>query len=319
MPAKPVKRGIKVWMRCDADNAYLSDFEVYLGKRQQPSEKGLGYDVVRRLSRDIEGRYHHLFFDNYFTSVPLLKDLLDEDTYACGTARTNKKYLSTDIKKPGKMVRGESKIRQERGGNLTATAWKDKKVVTVLSTLSDPNDMQSCRRREGNVVREVDQPASVHSYNSYMNGVDRHDQLRLKYGVGRFAKKAWKYLTWFFINCSIVNAYIIYAEKSQRTTKKGYKHIDFRMELAKQLIGNFSSRKRKSVAGAPNVLAPVENVEHVNTHMQKSRGVQCAWHKMQGVRKEVVHGCKICNIHLCRNICHQAYHEYAKRQRIDNE
>ena len=318
MPAKPIKRGIKVWMRCDATNAYLADFDVYLGRRERPSEKGLGYDVVRKLTQDIEGSHHHMYFDNYFTSVPLMKDLLDNETYACGTVRTNKKYLSNDIKRPGRMGRGESKIWQETGGNLTATVWKDKKVVTVLSTLSDPNQMERCRRREGNVVHEVEQPASLHSYNKFMNGVDRHDQMRMKYGVGRFAKKAWKYLTWFFINCSIVNAFIIYQEVSERGTKRGYKHLDFRLELAKELIGNFTCRKRRSVAPVPNMnaLAGIENIQHVNVRMDAARGVKCVWHKMQGKRKEIVWGCKTCNVHLCKDVCHHAYHEHAKRQRL---
>ena len=31
LPAKPINRGIKVWMHCDADTAYLHQFGVYLG------------------------------------------------------------------------------------------------------------------------------------------------------------------------------------------------------------------------------------------------------------------------------------------------
>ena len=79
-----------------------------------------------------------------------------------------------------------------------------------------------------------------------MTGVDRHDQLRLKYSVGRFSKKYWKYIFWFLVNCSIVNAHILYTETSGRQTKKTYSHLDFRIELANALIGGFSKRKRKS-------------------------------------------------------------------------
>ena len=31
--AKPIKRGIKVWMYCNADTAYLQQFEVNLGQQ----------------------------------------------------------------------------------------------------------------------------------------------------------------------------------------------------------------------------------------------------------------------------------------------
>ena len=44
LPAKPIKRGIKVWMHCDTDTAHLHQFEVYL-VQQQNSAFGLGYDV----------------------------------------------------------------------------------------------------------------------------------------------------------------------------------------------------------------------------------------------------------------------------------
>lgn len=42
LPPKPIKKGIKIWMRCDSVNAYLIDFEIYLRKGTQVSEHGLG-------------------------------------------------------------------------------------------------------------------------------------------------------------------------------------------------------------------------------------------------------------------------------------
>ena len=32
MPNKPVKRGLKVWMRSDSNKGYVSQFQVYVGK-----------------------------------------------------------------------------------------------------------------------------------------------------------------------------------------------------------------------------------------------------------------------------------------------
>lgn len=40
-----------------------------------------------------------------------------------------------------------------------------------------------------------------------MNGVDRHNQLRLKYPLERDSKKAGKYIYFFLVNCAIVNAF----------------------------------------------------------------------------------------------------------------
>ena len=51
LPAKPIKRGIKVWMHCDADTTYLHQSEVYLGW-QKKLEFGFGYYVVMKLCKD---------------------------------------------------------------------------------------------------------------------------------------------------------------------------------------------------------------------------------------------------------------------------
>ncbi|XP_060571268.1 piggyBac transposable element-derived protein 4-like [Ruditapes philippinarum] len=42
MPAKPIKRGMKIWMLCDSNSGFLSRFEVYLGRQDNRTEHGLG-------------------------------------------------------------------------------------------------------------------------------------------------------------------------------------------------------------------------------------------------------------------------------------
>ena len=49
MPAKPVKRGIKVWCRADSHNGYLCEFQVYTG-RSESAEGGLG--LITKAARD---------------------------------------------------------------------------------------------------------------------------------------------------------------------------------------------------------------------------------------------------------------------------
>ena len=76
MPLKPVKRGIKVWVIADSHNGYFQKFEVYSEKKGDSAEKGLGAKVVKSLTSELHKKHHHVFFDNYFTSVNLLEDLL---------------------------------------------------------------------------------------------------------------------------------------------------------------------------------------------------------------------------------------------------
>ena len=60
MPKKPVRRGLKVWMRADSTNSYVSQFQVYVGK-ETSTETGLGARVVKDLTRDLVHRHHHIF------------------------------------------------------------------------------------------------------------------------------------------------------------------------------------------------------------------------------------------------------------------
>ena len=97
LPAKPIKHGIKVWMRYDSKSAYLHEFDMYLG-HQQNSTHGLAYDAVMKLCQHIAGENHHLYCNNYFTSILLFTDLLNMTNYASGTIRQNKWGLPGEVK-----------------------------------------------------------------------------------------------------------------------------------------------------------------------------------------------------------------------------
>ena len=69
MPGKPIKRGYKVWMRCD-ENGYAPQFEIYCGKLKEV-ERNLGESVVKRLCEPLFGKNHWLFMDNFFNTYEL--------------------------------------------------------------------------------------------------------------------------------------------------------------------------------------------------------------------------------------------------------
>ena len=106
MPAKPVKRGIKVWCRADSHNGYMCETQVYTGK-SDGVEGGLGKRVILDLSKRLEGKKYHLYFDNFFSSVSLLTTLLEKGLYACGTARQNYRDFPSALKMQGKKSKSE--------------------------------------------------------------------------------------------------------------------------------------------------------------------------------------------------------------------
>ena len=130
MPMKPTKHGFKVWVRADSTNGYVSDFEFYTGKQGNTVEVGLGGSVVTRLTRDLVGQHYHVFMDNFFSSIPLFQKLLEDNIYATGTLRSNRKKFPTDLLpfvKKGLPTRGDTRFRQD--GNLSVIVWQDTKAV----------------------------------------------------------------------------------------------------------------------------------------------------------------------------------------------
>ena len=226
------------------------------------------------------------------TSVPLLNDLLEHKIYACGTVCKSKKKLPLSVKNPGKMQHGTHKTFQLGNTNLVATVWKDNREVQVLSMNSRPDVIVAANHWIGQQQVQVNQPENVAKYNKYMSGVDRHDQMHMHYDVGHFAKKSWKYLMWFFVNGALVNAFILWQQKSTWPTLKWrFMHLDFRKEVACKLIGEFSRKRR--CGPQPYIVRAVE-ARHENVHMESGcLSKWCKWHLMQNKgRRMMAFGCK---------------------------
>ena len=104
LPKKPIKRGFKVWVRADSVSGYVCDLDVYTGK-DDTTTSHLGLKVVERLSRALVGGHFHLYFDNFFSSLPLFDSLLSDGLYACGTFRKDRQGIPEEIKsvKPGEL------------------------------------------------------------------------------------------------------------------------------------------------------------------------------------------------------------------------
>ena len=103
LPAKPTKYNITVWEACDARNGFCFNFDVYLCRPTGPrgmkaQESALGKKTVLKLTEKLRDKHNHVYFDNYFTSVELLEELLQRETFGCGTVRSNRKELPEDLR-----------------------------------------------------------------------------------------------------------------------------------------------------------------------------------------------------------------------------
>ena len=123
----------------------------------------------------------------------------------------------------------------------------DSKVVTVMSTTSQPQSTNVLRRQKDGLRISVPCPMSVLDYNTYMGSVDRGDQVRGYYSCRMKCRKFYKYIFHFLLDVAITNAFILqkgYCEDAPFSSIK-----EFELKLASELIGDYCSRKRAGRSG----------------------------------------------------------------------
>ena len=70
------------------DSGYTFKFTIYTGKENVPPPAGalsVSERVVADLMEPLLDKGYHLYIDNWYTSIPLLKFLSDHSMLACGT------------------------------------------------------------------------------------------------------------------------------------------------------------------------------------------------------------------------------------------
>jgi len=188
MPAKPIKRGYKVWVRAD-ENGFVTRFQIYTGKSGNTSEKLLGARVIKDLTSDLKHLYYEIYFDNYFSSVDLMISLKEDGILACGTVRKDRAKLPQKQQNDKEMENGKYQYKTSFKG-LIWVKWMDKKPMDFLSNFHDPCIVKTCtRKQKDGSIKDVPCPQLVKEYNKNMSFVDKSDMLKSFYGISRKAKK----------------------------------------------------------------------------------------------------------------------------------
>ena len=134
-PMKPTKRGYKMWCLAD-QRGYIKKFSIYQGKDGLMEDKwsgfGLGERVVLSMTEDEWNKNKIVYFDNYFTSLPVLEKLRHENMLACGTIRLNRKGTPQNMVADKSMKRGDWDYRVS-STDITYFKWMDSKAIYLAS------------------------------------------------------------------------------------------------------------------------------------------------------------------------------------------
>ena len=197
--------------------------------------------------------------------------------------------------------RGESKTVQK--GKVAAHAWMDNKVVSVMSTNSQPSATGSVMRRKKDGSRvPVPCPESITLYNRSMGGVDLGDQLRGYYSCRTKSRKFYKYIYHFLLDATITNCFILH--KHFHPNPK-YKTIrEFRLQLARELIGDYCSRRRSGCHGGaivPLQLRHFPTTSPTDSGPRKTKMGRCSRCFQNRKRTDSQWFCQECGVWLCHN------------------
>ena len=102
-----------------------------MDEAQDVDGKGYPHAVVLK---GLEGKGHHVYTDNYYSSPALFRNLRDLGFGACGTVHVNRRGLPAAMK--ATLAKGEttSALIDE---TMMALKWMDKRPVCMLTTIHD--------------------------------------------------------------------------------------------------------------------------------------------------------------------------------------
>lgn len=141
MKNKPAKYGLKILTMSDSKTFYVKTMEVYVGKQPQDSPYEISNkpkDVVLRLTRTIHDTLRNITADNWFSSIPSVKELLTKKLTYVGTLRKNK------VEIPPQMVakkrnQFETIFGFQHNTTLLSYAPKKNRCVVMVTTLHHDN------------------------------------------------------------------------------------------------------------------------------------------------------------------------------------
>ena len=172
---KPNKSGIMLWGLCEANTAYCSKFQINMEKLNQVQGYGLAHGVVFDLMADFHDRNHHLYIENFYSTLKLPQDLEQRNTYAFGHLAGPLEMTLEDSKQNSKEIFNKVNI-----GSLELGTWSHSIGKIKMMCMSYPPYMV-LRIVKWKMAKDINRSVTILEYNKHMNGVDLCDQFLPSY------------------------------------------------------------------------------------------------------------------------------------------
>ena len=228
MKGKPTRWGIKAFLLSSSKTGYTYRMQIYTGKNK---ERTSIQNVVEKIVEPLQHKGHILYFDNFYTSIPLLKSLRKKEIRCTGTIRENRirnKELVNGFKKSQE---GDVKFyTNSPDQDLMLTMWKDKRRIYFLSNHRD-SSIDTEEIEEGDAMRIVQTPSVRNHYIKKCRGVDLANHLYNTFRYDHTQRKWWMTIFEEIMQITLSNIYIIHNYLS----KKPLKRLEFHLEIIRYL------------------------------------------------------------------------------------
>ncbi|XP_063302359.1 piggyBac transposable element-derived protein 4-like [Pelobates fuscus] len=307
IPAKRSRYGIKLYKLCESASGYVYTFRVYEGKDSHldppgcPDFIGTSGKIVWDLINPLLNKGYHLFIDNYYNSIPLLRMLYCFETVACGTIRKTRVGFPKALAQK-KLKRGETAALCQ--DELLALKFKDKKEVFMLTSMHTEHTRRVAVRGRQEIRRV---PVCIRQYNKHMGGVDLSDQLLQPYLILRKTRAWYKKLGIYLMQMATHNAFILY-KKANADLKSTF--LDFQFQLISGLLTECHSGEPSAGPSSRMVATGHFCFRIPPTPKKKTPQKRCRLCYQRGVRTETSFYCPDCPSQpgLCIGNCFKEFH-----------
>lgn len=326
VPGKPHPTGLKNFVLASPSGLVL-DFDIYQGKSflKVDNDLGLGPNVVQFFAKTLP-MGTSLFFDRYFTTLPLIEELGKLSLRGTGTIMKNR------VPKTVKLQEDKALAKQSRGTSFQTVnvssgtclvKWMDNKAITFASNHIGEEPVGLCRRwsKKEKAYKDVPRPAVVEEYNRNMGGVDMSDRMLSLYTTTQRTKK-WTVRTMIFIaDLAAVNSWLQYKEDSALlgVPKKDILGLlEFKMSLAHYLLSKDKSdaesddeppRKllKAKVVPLPPEPKRTAKANHMPELVNQGFSSRC---RNPGCSQRTKFRCTTCHIFLCVTTMRNCYKQF---------
>ena len=226
-------------------------------ERQEDRDASKNLKLVLDMCKPLIGTGITVTMDNFYTSVEVALRLKENRIFCRGTARMNRYGFpkSVGFSKPEArtLKRGAIKKRVDRQKGITCYCWLDSKAVTLV-TIADETAITNVWRQINSVRQPVQAPVTVPRYNSAMQGVDHHDQLRKLFSLSdrHGFKKSYVKIALTLIDLALTNAWIAFKMANPNKCESKSARRNFTSEIATELLNrDWTNHTTANAASSP--------------------------------------------------------------------